>query len=103
MPDRLSEALSVTCTAPPYQPAPFGSATVAVVVGAERSILMPATVLVTVLPATSSQAAVAERFSPSPLTTVSAGWPAGPDSSSVQVQATVTSPVCQPLEKLPVK
>src|SRR5215218_8531165 len=64
---------------------------------------MPVTVLVTVLPATSAQLAVADRLSPSPDTTVSAGWPAAPDRASVQVQATATSPVCQPLEKPPVR
>src|SRR4051812_523216 len=64
---------------------------------------MPLTVLVTVFPATSSQLAVADRLSPSPVTRELAGCPAGPDSASVQVQLTVTSLVCQPLEKLPVR
>ncbi len=77
----------------------LGSATVGRGRGAVRSILMPSTVLVAVLPAMSVQLAVEERLPPSPFTIVSAGWPAGPDSRSVQVQLTVTSPVCQPPEK----
>src|SRR3712207_5986969 len=98
MPDRLSFPVRVTSTASPYQPALFGSVTLAVVVGLVTSILMPSTFLRAVLPATSSQLAGADRLSPSPDTMVSAGCvPLTPEPPvSVHVQLTVTSPLCQP-------
>ena len=58
---------------------------------------MPGTVAVATLPARSATVAVAERLSPSPSMTVSAGHaPAMPESGSSQVQCTTTSPRYQP-------
>ena len=73
------------------------------VLGAARSIWMPVTVLVVLLPALSVQVAVEERLEPSPSTTSSEGAAATFDSASVQVQSTVTSPVCQPLANEPLR
>src|SRR6266511_1476789 len=70
---------------------------ITVVAGALPSILIPATVLVAVLPALSVQVADDDRFAPSPVTTWFAGPVATPERASVQDQVTVTSPVCQPL------
>src|SRR5919112_929038 len=58
---------------------------------------MPDTVVVVLLPALSVQVAVADRFAPSPVTVLTAGSAAGPEPVSVQVQATVTSSLVQPL------
>src|SRR4051794_9830063 len=93
MSDRLSTACSPMVTAMLAQPlgTPF-----AVVVGAVRSILMPSTVAVATFPALSLTEADAERFEPSPLTTVSAGQATTPDRVSAQVQWTVTSFENQP-------
>src|SRR6266545_2754296 len=58
---------------------------------------MPATVRLVALPALSLTDALAERSSPSPVIVLVAGQPsARPDSSSEQVQATVTSCAYQP-------
>src|SRR6476646_2292144 len=68
-----------------------------VVVGATRSILMPSTVAEEWFPAWSSMLAVADRLSPSPVITESAGHgPSSPESASLHVQWTVTSPLYQP-------
>ncbi len=95
-PDRLSEALRVTSTLVLFQP----EGAVAVVLGVVPSILRPLTVALAVLPALSPTEALAERLLPSPVTTLLAGQapsPAMPERLSLQVQATVTSPVYQPL------
>ncbi len=101
-PERLSLPASVTWTGWLYQSFFRVPDALAAVVGAVRSIWMPLTVLVAVLPALSAQVAVADRLAPSPVTVVAAGCAAGPDSASVQVQVTVTSPFCQPLGNVPV-
>ena len=100
-PDRLSLASRVKLTSALYHPLVRSPATEAAVVGAVRSIWMPLTVVVVLLPALSVQVAVADRLPPSPVTIESPGWAAGPDNGSVQVQSTVTSPVCHPLENEP--
>src|SRR5919109_1865422 len=88
----------VTSTAPAYQPLSRGAGTSAVVFGAVRSILIPATVLLVELPALSAMDALVERSWPSPVIVLAAGQPpASPDSASEQVQSTVTSPAYQPL------
>ena len=88
----------MTWTASPYQPLAGTCGTLAVVVGAVRSILIPSTVAVVTLPATSLIDALAPRFSPSPATVLSVGQlPSMPEPASEQVQATVTSPAYQPL------
>src|SRR5438094_4083670 len=70
------------------------------VLGAVRSILMPATVALVVLPALSLTEALAERLSPSPAMVLSSGRVAGsrPERPawSAAVQWTVTSPLYQP-------
>src|SRR3954447_14985967 len=103
MPDRLSWPFRVTVTGLPYQPLGGGAGTSPVVVGAVRSMSMPVTVLVVVLPAWSVQLVVADRLAPSPLTTLSDGSAAGPDTASVQDQLTVTLSVCQPRSNVPVR
>src|SRR5207244_10739733 len=80
-----------------YRPLASGSGAAAVVVGAVRSIWMPLTVLVAMLPALSVQVAVEDRLAPSPVTVSAAGCATGPDSASVHDHVTVTSPVCQPV------
>src|SRR3954470_18796175 len=98
MPEVASSPVSVTSTAPAYQPLASDSATFAVVVGAVRSILMLSTVVLAWLPALSATDAEAERLAPSPATGVSAGAsPARPESASEAVHATTTSPLYQPL------
>src|SRR5688500_6235213 len=61
-------------------------------------MLMPSTLALATLPARSLTEALAPRFSPSPVTVLLAGHvPSIPDPVSEQVQATVTSPLFQPL------
>src|SRR5690348_8819417 len=69
------------------------------VLGAVRSILMPLTVVGAGLPARSDTDEVADRLSPSPLIVEFAGQSpsAMPDSASLHVQETATSPLYQPL------
>src|SRR5206468_4054441 len=94
---RLSTPVRVTSTGPAYQPLSSGAGTSAEVLGAVRSTLTPPTVLLVGLPALSLSDALAERSAPSPVIVLAAGQsPARPDSSSEQVQATVTSSAYQP-------
>jgi len=87
----------VTSTGPAYQPLSGGAGTSAEVLGAVRSILTPARLLLVELPALSLIEALAERLSPSPVMVLAAGQPpARPDGASEQVQSTVTSPAYQP-------
>src|ERR687886_308180 len=105
MPDRLSVPVSVTWTGPAYQPLGSGSGTLAEVLGAVRSILMPLTVAFVVLPALSLTEALVERLSPSVVTvllSLAGAVPSAvqllmPDSASEQVKVTVTSALFQPL------
>src|ERR687886_2488204 len=97
MPDRLSVPVSVTWTGPAYQPLSSGAGTLAEVLGAVRSILMPLTVWLAVLPAWSPIEALADRLWPSPVMVLFAGQrPSRPDRASPHVQATVTSAAYQP-------
>ena len=88
-PDSASCPVRVTLTASAYQPLASGSGMSAVVVGAVRSIWMPDTVFVVVLPARSVQVAVEERSAPSPVTVSAGGWATTPDSASEQVHVTL--------------
>ena len=74
-----------------------GWATLAVVFGAARSIRMPDTVVVVVLPALSVHVADAARFAPSPVTMLGAGVAVTPEPPSVHTQVTVTSALLQPV------
>ncbi len=96
-PERASAADRVTSTLSAYQPLPDGCATLAEVFGAARSIRMPDTVLVVVLPALSVHVADADRFEPSPVTVLGAGDPATPEPPSVQAHVTVTSSRLHPV------
>ena len=73
MPERLSLGDSVKLTSALYHPLVRSPDTEAAVVGAVRSIWMPLTVVVVVLPAWSVHVAVADRLPPSPATLESAG------------------------------
>src|SRR5689334_15114788 len=94
MSERLSVACSPTVTAVLTQPP---GTPVAEVAGALRSILIPVTVAVVAWPALSVTVALADRFDPSPPTSVSAGQATTPERLSSQVQWTVTSLLNQPL------
>ncbi len=99
-PERLSLPARVTVTAPVYQPLSCVPDTLAAVLGRVRSILMPPTLALVVLPALSLTEALAERSTPSPVTTLLAGQlpsPVMPERLSLHDQATVTSPLYQPL------
>src|SRR5205823_2746877 len=92
-----SEAERVTVTGPLFQPEAFGAGDgVALVTGGVRSILMPATVTLPVLPATSIALPVALRLAPSPVTTTGSVSDATPESASAALNVTVTSPLFQP-------
>ncbi len=96
--DRLSAAVSVTLTAPPYQPLGSGSGTLAVVLGAVRSILTFGLSALFALPALSLIVLLATRSLPSPVSLLSSGHePCTPDSESSHVHAMKTSSLYQPL------
>src|SRR3954451_12618090 len=94
-----SAQVKPTTTSPRYQPAAFlpaGSASVTT--GGWRSILMPPTEPVPLLPALSRMSAEAPSLLPSPVMVLLAGWVPGsmPDSPSSPVHAMETSPLYQP-------
>ena len=93
-PDRSSVAASDTVTGALLQP--LGTPD-AVVTGARRSTLMPATVALELFPARSATEAEAERLAPLAAIVVSAGQAATPERLSPQVQWMTTSPLYQPL------
>ncbi len=97
MPDRLSPAVSVTVTGPPYQPLGSASGTLTAVLGAVRSILTAGLLsALFVLPALSLIVLLATRPLPSPVIVLSAGHePSTPDRLSEQVQSIATSPLYQ--------
>src|SRR5690242_19201392 len=66
--------------------------------GAVRSILIPLTVSETWLSARSAQVPVAERSSPSSVTTCDVDGAGTPDKPSEHSQVAVTSPLFHPLE-----
>src|ERR1044071_1929624 len=91
--ERVSLALSTTVTALYAQPL----RALAPVVGGWRSILRPPSIPTPRLPTWSATVAEAERAAPSPVTVVLAGQgEARPEPCSRQLQATTTSPVCEP-------
>src|SRR4051794_30192479 len=94
-----SAQAKVTVTSVLFQPLALAAgARLPPIVGAVRSILTGALVVVVQLPARSQTVVVAVRPRPLPLMTLSAGQPpAMPERASAQVQWTVTSPLYQPL------
>src|SRR4051812_4973872 len=94
MPERPSVAAKVMVTAWFVQP----DGAEITVIGAMRSIFRPETVADWPLSARSLTDPVADSWSPSPSTVLSAGHAPGsmPDSASEQVQATAMSPRYQP-------
>src|SRR5690348_2727424 len=93
-PEPLSDAATCTLTASLFQ---LFEVPVIAVTGEVRSILT-AGLLVAVVdrPAPLVTVVVLVRFSPSPVITVSAGAVGMPDSGSLAIQCTVTSPRYQP-------
>ena len=72
------------------------AATVAVVTGLVRSMLMPETVVLAMLPATSTAVPVTDWFAPSPESVTGPVTLATPDWSSVARKVTVTGALYQP-------
>src|SRR6266852_1573700 len=99
MPDRLSVALRLTVTSLVYQPLlpAVPLATEVVVTGGVRSMLMPETVALAVLPALSVAVPVAVWPAPSPERVTGPVTLATPDCPPMAVKLTVTGALYQPL------
>src|SRR5881397_3929124 len=91
MPESASEHVKVIVTGPLYQPLAFGLVVTApVMVGFVRSMLIPPTEAVSLLPAMSFALPVTDWPAPSPPSVTGASQLATPENASEHVKLTVT-------------